>query len=354
MKIANILRLLEAFLIGIIGGYLFYLANFPLPWVLGSSSFVMLWQGFTKRQAYWPNPVKNSGFMVISIYFGMYFTTQTFSTIGPYFLSFVVLTVSLIAASIFISTIITKWINVDNITSAFGSIPGGITEMVIASESLNARSSLVVIFQTVRLLTVLFLVPTMISFFFTQAGSISSGFSQSTVSVFSGGWSYAWFILPIIAGWLCQSKIPGGIVIGPLVITAIMNISTVDLAYVPNTLLTLAQIVVGIGLGKNISFADLKMGGKYSFVYFGVSITLIIISFGLGILLAQLTSLDLATAILSIAPGGIIEMVLTASFVGADPAIVSAFQLVRFLIIILFVPPFLKWYFRKNMNQTAA
>jgi membrane AbrB-like protein len=353
MYTTKFLRLMETFFIGLIGGYLFNLGNLPLPWVLGPLTFVMLWQGFTKRQAYWPSTVKNSGLIVLGIYFGMYFTVQTFSSIGPYLVTFVVLTVALIAASIFISSVITKWIDVDKITSAFGSIPGGLTEMVIASESLNARSSLVVIFQTVRLITVLFVVPTTIIFYFTQVGSSASGLYQSTEPAV-GGWSYACFILPVLAGWLCRNKIPAGIVIGPLALTAILNISTIDLPSVPNTFLILAQMAVGIGLGKNISFSDLKMGGKYSLVYFGVSISLITISFGLGILLAQLTSLDLATAILSIAPGGLIEMVLTASIVGADPAIVSAFQLVRILLIITFVPPFLKWYFRKNVKQNAA
>ncbi|KHF38192.1 AbrB family transcriptional regulator [Halalkalibacter okhensis] len=353
MNTGSTLRLLETFLIGILGGFLFHLANLPLPWVLGSLTFVMLWQGFTNRKAYWPSFVKNSGLIVLGMYFGMYFTLQTFSTIGPYFLSYIVLTVCLIGASIFISTVITRWINVDQITSVFGSIPGGLTEMVIASESLEARSSLVVIFQTVRLITVLFVVPTSIIFYFSQTDSPAVALSYSEGFVFAG-WGYAWFVIPILAGLFFQNKIPAGIVIGPLAITALLNISVVELATVPPILLLLAQTVVGIGLGKNISFSDLRMGGKYSLIYFGVSICLILISFALGIVLAQFTSLDLATSILSFAPGGLIEMVLTASIVGADPAIVSAFQLVRILIIVMFVPPFLKWYFKKNVKQTAA
>jgi uncharacterized protein len=41
-------------------------------------------------------------------------------------------------------------------------------------------------------------------------------------------------------------------------------------------------------------------------------------------------------------------MALTATSVGADPAIVSSLQLVRLLFIILIVPSFLKWMFRKK------
>ncbi|MFC0471518.1 AbrB family transcriptional regulator [Halalkalibacter kiskunsagensis] len=353
MNITNMYRMFETSLLGLLGGCLFYLLDFPLPWVLGAMTFVMLWQGFTKRESYWPNAIKNSGFIILGTYFGLYFTAETFFIVGPNFISYVFLTIILITISIFISSTVTNWINVDKITSVFGSIPGGLTEMTLASENLNAESSLVVIFQTVRLLTVLFIVPSAIVYFFSGSAGNIGGILASQSMVY-GGWNYLWFTLPAITGILLQNKIPAGLVIGPLAITAILNIGSVDLASIPHFLLIAGQISVGIGLGKNISFADLKKGGKYCLVYFAIALTLIIISFGLGAVLANFTTLNLATAILSVAPGGLIEMVLTASMVGADPAIVSALQLTRILLIVIFVPPFLKWYFRKKVEQTAA
>jgi uncharacterized protein len=346
-------RLVETTLIGFLGGFVFSLVNFPLPWVLGALTFVLLWQGATKRQAYWPDPIKQGGFLVLGIYFGLYFTIQTFLTIGPYVLPYLIMTCALIIASIFMATVVTKWIHVDKITSVFGSIPGGLSEMVLASEALNAKTSYVVIFQTVRLLTVLFTVPAIIVYSFTDQGQAVNLLARSEAFVF-GGWSYLWYVIPVVVGIVVRNRIPAGIVVVPLAVTAAMNISAIDLASIPSVVLLSAQVAVGIGLGKNISFEDLKLGGKYCLVYFGVSLSLILVSFGLGAMLAAFTSLDLATAILSIAPGGLIEMVLTASTVGGDPAVVSALQLIRILVIIIFVPSFLKWYFRKEVQEQAA
>lgn len=126
------------------------------------------------------------------------------------------------------------------------------------------------------------------------------------------------------------------------------------MATLPPLLLIIAQITVGIGMGKGIAFADLKLGGKYCVVYFGLTVTLIMVSFGLGMILAAITSLNLPTAILSVAPGGLIEMVLTATSVGGDPAVVSSFQLIRLLFIIIVVPPLLKWYFRRIPKEKIA
>ncbi|WP_216829662.1 AbrB family transcriptional regulator [Alkalihalobacterium elongatum] len=355
MNSSELNRLLETTVLGFIGGYIFSLANLPLPWVLGPLTFVMLWQGFSKRKANWPSPIKNTGLIILGIYFGLYFTAATFLTIWPYFLPFLVITILIIGVSIFISTLVTKWIDVDEVTSVFGSIPGGLTEMVIASESLNAKSSLVVIFQTVRLLTVLFIVPTVIVFYFTGEQRVTETIDIVTEGLTLGGWNYLWFVLPIFVGVIVRNRIPAGIVIGPLAITAIMNISVVNLPSIPDLVLLAAQMAVGISLGKNISFTDLRLGGKYCFIYFGITLILIITSFGLGAVLAHFTSLNLATAVLSVAPGGIIEMVLTASYVGGDPAVVSALQLTRILLIIVCVPPILKWYFKKkNATKHAA
>ncbi|MFV8830515.1 AbrB family transcriptional regulator [Alkalihalobacterium sp. APHAB7] len=354
MNTTEFKKFLETVLLGLVGGYVFGLANLPLPWVLGPLTFVMLWQGFSKRKVNWPNPIKQTGLIILGIYFGLYFTAETFLTIGPYFLPFLVVTTLIISVSIVVSTLVTKWIEVDQVTSVFGSIPGGLTEMVIASESLNAKSSLVVIFQTVRLLTVLFIVPTIIVFYFTGQQQVT-GASEVVAETFTwGGWNYLWFIPPVIIGVFIQNKIPAGIVIGPLAITALMNIGLVNLPSIPEFVLLAAQMAVGISLGKSISFADLKVGGKYCYVYFGITLFLILTSFGLGAGLAYFTSLDLATAVLSVAPGGIIEMVLTAAYVGGDPAIVSALQLTRILVIIICVPPLLKWYFKKNATKHAA
>ncbi|MBM7094448.1 AbrB family transcriptional regulator [Bacillus sp. H-16] len=355
MNSVHLFRFLETVMIGVTGGFVFAILALPLPWVLGALTFVLVWQGFTKRKALFPDPLKNTGFLTLGIYFGLYFTAATFITVGPYILPYVAATVILIMVSIAAAIFVSKRIKVDEITSVFGSIPGGLTEMAIASEALKANSSLVIIFQTVRLLTVLFIVPVVIIFAFSQ-GQTGTGIpvSATNAPVQSWGLSALWFIIPAAFGIWKRNLIPAGIVIIPLFFTAVINIFIVSLPVLPPLLLISAQVAVGIGLGKRISFEDLKAGGKYCFVYGGIAVLLIIVSFGLGGLLSFFTTLNLPTALLSVAPGGLIEMVLTASIVGGDPAVVSALQLTRLLVIIIFVPPLLKWYFNKKAGNSQS
>ncbi|MEN2768535.1 AbrB family transcriptional regulator [Ornithinibacillus xuwenensis] len=353
MKNNRILEIMESSCIALVGGYLFYILNTPLPWVLGSLTFVMLWQGFTKRKLYIPDSIRNGGFIVLGIYFGMYFTKETFQTVLPFLIPYIIATVLLIIACILLGTYVTKWIHVDKVTSVFSCIPGGLSEMTIASEALGAKASLVVIFQTVRLITVLFTIPPFMTY--VLGGASNNGFNIMVGSTVTGsGWSYLWFIIPVVAAISLRDKIPAGIIIGALGVTAMMNVSPIELASVPTEVMSAAQVAVGASLGKNILFRDLKFGGKYTFIYFGLSVTIITISFGLGLLLVRFTSLDYATALLGISPGGFFEMVLTAYNVGGDPAIVSALQLVRILLIVLLVPVSLKWWFTRKENRVSS
>ncbi|WP_010095387.1 AbrB family transcriptional regulator [Ornithinibacillus scapharcae] len=350
MSLKVILPLLEATVIAMIGGYIFYVLRTPLPWVLGPLAMVMLWQGMTKRKIEVPNYIRDIGFIILGIYFGLYFTKETFQTVLPYLIPYVLVTCLLIVACIVLGSVVTRWIKVDKVTSVFSCIPGGLSEMAIASEGLNGKSSLVVIFQTIRLVTVLFTIPPFMVYVLGGLDGVESAQLVGEVAA-SNGWAYLWFVIPIVASVFLRNKIPAGIIIGALGVTAVLNVSPVELASVPSVVMNMAQIAVGASLGKNILFQDLKIGGKYTFVYFGLSVTIIAISFGLGSLLAMFTSLDYATALLGIAPGGFFEMVLTAYNVGGDPAIVSAFQLVRILIIVLFVPMTLKWWFNRDKRQ---
>ncbi|RKL69312.1 hypothetical protein CR203_04605 [Salipaludibacillus neizhouensis] len=344
---------LETLLVGCIGGLIFFLISLPLPWMLGPLTAVMVWQSTTSRKMIWPAHYKNIGLITLGITFGLYFSIESMLLIGPYFLPYVLLTSLMILISIINSSFISKFINVDQVTSVFGSIPGGLTEMVIASESLHAKTSFVMIFQTVRLLVVLFTVPFIIIYAFSGEPNTSVAISEQASTPFLS-WTALLLLLPVLLGFRFKEFIPAGVMIVPLVTTGLLNISPLEIPQVPAWLFLAAQLSVGIGLGKNISLNDLRAAGKYGFVFAGLAVWLILIGLGLGFVLAFITSMDLPTAMLSMAPGGLVEMVLTASIVGGDPAIVTSLQLTRILIIVVCVPIGLKWYFKRKMKKTVA
>ncbi|WP_245823544.1 AbrB family transcriptional regulator [Metabacillus halosaccharovorans] len=338
------------YIIGFLGGYIFYLCHIPLAWILGPMTFLILWRSiFTDYDQFsQPSILKNSSFIILGISFGLSFTKETFLLVGPYILPFLVVTILLIIISVINGVLISKIVNIDRNTSIFASIPGGLTEMVAASESVQANSSLVTIFQTVRLLTVVFLVPFTIQHMFS-----TNQIAQTivTTDVNTSNLAFGWYILAGLVGWSLRKVLPAAFVIGPLLTTALLNIIGLNLPVFHDFLLVFAQVSIGVGFGLMITFQDLKSGGKYCGLYLLSTILLIGASFGFGYVFTLITDIDIGTAMLSFAPGGLVEMVLTSSTIGADPAIVSSLQFIRLIFIISFVPSILKFSISKVQNK---
>lgn len=344
-------KVLESYFVAGLGGVIFYIGHLPIPWILGPMSFMILYKAVSHRKMVVPVPFYNGGLVTLGIYFGLSFTRDTFITVYPYILPFLITTILLLAVSIINSILVTKFIKIDPMTSVFGSIPGGLSEMVAASHSLKANSAMVTIFQTVRLLTVVFLVPFIVTHLFTARSENPYQLANDVSS--ESLLAYLWFGLAIVSGWLLRDKLPAAYVIGPLAVTALLGVLGVHLPNLPPWFLLIAQVTVGMKMGNNIYLKDLKIGGKYCGIYLLLTAILIGISFGFGYIFSVLSDLPIQTAILSLAPGGLVEMVLTATAIGADPAIVSSLQLIRLLFIILVVPSFLKWMFTREKKIAA-
>lgn len=338
------------YIVGLLGGYIFYLFHFPIPWILGPMFLLIMWKNFAPLHGTYNQPtyLKNVSFIILGITFGLSFTADTFRLIGPYAIPFLFFTILLICLSIINGLFISKFVNIDKATSIFASVPGGLTEMVIASESVQANTSLVTIFQTVRLLTVVFLVPFSVLHLLDGHETPSLMLETSFNAPFL---SYAWFILAGFVGYIVRAKLPAAYVIGPLLTIALLNILGVPLPQFHPGFIIFAQLSIGVSFGLMISIRDLITGGKYCLLYFLTTMILIISSFGVGYLFSVFTDINLATAILSFAPGGLVEMVLTATSVGADPSVVSALQFIRLLFIITIVPSVLTFLLKPAIDQ---
>ncbi|MBD8068511.1 AbrB family transcriptional regulator [Bacillus sp. PS06] len=349
MIFKKIRQIIFTFFIAALGAFSFNYFSLPIPWILGPLSFILITKLISKKNTQLPPAFRDVGLMIIGIYFGLSFTTTTLETIIPYMIPFLLSTILLLTVSILLSIFITKFIELDPITSVFGSIPGGLSEMVAASESLSANSAMVTILQTIRLLTVVFTIPFLVLHMFSNTPASSEAAVSSLHIV--GGIHYLWFLLAMFVGWLIRNHFPAAHVLGPLIVIASLSVFGVSLPPLSPNVLIAAQITVGISMGNKILIRDLKLAGKYGGYYFVLSLVLILTSFGIGYLFSSLSSLSLSTAILSLAPGGMVEMVLTAKSIGADSAVVSALQLIRLLFIILVVPSFLKFIFSKSKSK---
>ena len=132
-------------------------------------------------------------------------------------------------------------------------------------------------------------------------------------------------------------KFPASRLLGPIIVIAIFQ--GCGLAFsIPSPFKTLFSVVFGVYLGLRFNRDSLGKLRASLVPALLISVLYIGITLFYGELLTALTSMDQTTAFLSVIPGGVAESVVLAVSYNADLAQVSAFQLFRFLSIVMIVP----------------
>jgi membrane AbrB-like protein len=344
-----------------IGGFLFKILYIPLPWMLGPLTSVMLWSLLTKQSMYWPLWLRNAGLIILGYMMGISFTAETGQQILIHLPSMFVSTTLIILFSLLLGYLVGRRTGISRSTSLIGSIPGGLSQMVVLSEEVPGSDVTVVTFmQTIRLLTVVFVVP-LLATHVLAAGPEQSVFNNSlTVNplplVGPGGSVKDWLIIiaaTLVSTWVAvRYNFPTPYLLGPLLGAVGLVLAGRPGPLVPNILILAAQLCIGTYMGLTMNIASLKAWKQLLPYTLAGSIGIVLVSLMVGYFLTCFYPLTLVTAFLSTAPGGMTEMGVTAMTVNADLSIVTAYQMFRVLFILLVVPWVLKsWLIVKSPHN---
>jgi membrane AbrB-like protein len=334
-----------AFLCGVAGGAIFSFADMPIPWTLGPLAAVIFAKVVFKKELFWHSQLRNIGFVVLGYVMGSPFTPEAGQNILSQLPLIFFITLVTIALSLFFAFLLNRYTKFTLATVVLGSIPGGLAQVNAISEDIkDSDTSVVTLLQTIRVLVVVFFVP------FIALHGLADEFLHisKTAQTFSVGHIpllFLFFGASLASLFILQYRgVSPRYIIAPMLVTAALVLSGIHAPPLPLPLIALAQIFIGLSLGVSIKVDKLKNWKTISF--FGVLSVLgvIISSLFVSFLLSKTTSISLLTAFISIAPGGIAEMGVTAIAVNADLSMVIAFQLFRLLFILLILIPLTKYW----------
>jgi membrane AbrB-like protein len=341
----------ETVLVSVLGGWLFYLLHIPLAWMLGPLTSTMIWKLYSKRNLYWPARYRNAGLMVLGYILGTSFTLETVEQILHQLPSMLLVTILTILFSFFMGMIVSKAAQIDLVSGIIGSVPGGLSQMIVLGEELQGVDSTIVTFmQTFRLLAVIFIVPFLIGKGLTPTGvSAATAVNPSAI----GWYMYPLFFIVVIAAAAIGKKIslPTAPLLGPLIATAALLLFGLEAPRVPSSMVIGAQLFVGAYMGLIMDPTSLNNWKKLAPFTTAASVILVLFSLGLGWIISLFHPISLATAFLGTSPGGVAEMGVTARDVHADLSMVTAYQMFRVFFILFAVPPCLKWWVKRLIKQ---
>ncbi len=345
--------ILTTFLIGLAGGGLFTLLHVPLSWMLGSMVAVFAFQKWTPITLKWPPVLRDFGLVIVGYAIGQSFSMKTLIEIGTQLPSMLTMTLAVILISMILAYFTTKITGINLPSTITGSIPGGLSQMVVLGEELkNIDLTVVTILQVVRLLSVIFVVPFLV-FSPLLAGHAPASASSGPGTMSSFDWGFILFLGIAVLSAFAAKKIhlPTASMLGPIMAVGGLVIAGLDVPAMPGVLIILAQLCLGIYFSFMLDFSSAEGLSKFVPLSVITSLCLLVSFVGLSFILSKWHDISFLTAFISLAPGGMAEMAIVGQSVNADLSIITGYHLFRILFILFIIPFFLKWLFKSQLFE---
>ncbi|MGX9134581.1 AbrB family transcriptional regulator [Rummeliibacillus sp. JY-2-4R] len=355
MKTFEIKIFIKTVIIGILGVIVFKLIHAPVPYLLGPMFAILVANRIWHTPMNMPKQLQLGAQIVIGYSLGISFNKSILGTMLTDIPLMLIITTILFIFSCIFAFFISKNSDIDFPTALTSSVPGGLTQIVIfAQEMKGIELSTVTFFHAIRVIMVVFLVPFVVHMPFLQSGNLHISTDITTlVNTFNGFHFIIYIVLCTIASLLAKKiKVPAPYLLGPIIMTILINLTSFYASALPHGLLNICQMVVGIHIGLLLHPESLKDKKKIFLFAITSSVFLVLITFIMSIIIMKdFQHTSIITGFLSLAPGGMDQMGIIAHEVHADVATVTIYQLFRILYIYIIIPPVLTLVLHKFQKK---
>lgn len=250
---------------------------------------------------------------------------------------FLGVTLACVALSSLMGWLICRWQILPGTAGIWGSTPGAASAMVLMAEEFGADVRLVAFMQYLRVACIA-LTAALITHF--CAGRAAGAVPVQAWFVWPHGLAFAQTLAAVAAGalvgvWL---RLPSGVLIGPMIAGAAVQMSGLLTLELPPWLLAPAFMLVGWVVGLRFTRGVLSHALR-SLPYILASIV-VLMAFcaALAWWLARVRGTDMLTAYLATSPGGADSIAIIAASANVDQPFVMAFQTVRLFVVFVAGP----------------
>lgn len=222
----------------------------------------------------------------------------------------------------------------DKTTAVLACLPAGMAEMASLANDLGARTDVVTLTHTIRVLLVVIFVPIMVG--------VTKSDLQLVIEVQHGT---SWALLVCLIGGCVLAMAASrfgflnAYIMAPMVIGVILTSAGIQVPTMHANLLILAQILIGYSLGVRLKSDSLKRKPRTALAAAICSVLLILgMALVVAPLIMKITEVDKVSAVLGLAPGGLGEMIAAAKMTSATVGIVVGFQFIRSFMTNMIVP----------------
>ena len=319
--------------------------NVPLAWFLGPmiiTSLITL--GGIQTQM--PKLLLSIVLILLGLYIGNYVDKSLFSQIHQWAWTSLIMLGYIIISVLLVSKYLQKFSGYEKKTSIFSAAPGALGPLLILAEDEKSDLSRVATSHLIRLIIIITVFPFVVdSFYNTEEIIIAETIVQNQ--------NINDLLLLVILSVLFivifdKIRIPAALLSGTLVASGFLQITEIASYKLPPDIINYCLLILGSSVGcrfANKTFNEIAKNALHSFI---ATFILVILGLMAAIVAGFVFDINFFTLLLSYCPGGIYEVAVIAIFFDLDPEFVSFHHIIRLLMILFFVPVFLKLISKKS------
>lgn len=305
---------------------MFALAGLPAAWLAGSMVAVAT-AALAGAPVAMPAPFRDAAFVLIGISMGAGVTPETLGQLRAWPVSLALLAAS-VAATLMAGTHylerVHRW---DRVTARFASIPGALGSVLVLAATSSADLPRVALAQSVRLFTLVALMPSLIGLLGGAATgpAVAPAISSPPEILATVAASAS---LGALLAWL---QVPGGILLGSMVGSATLHGAGLVAGRLPAPILVVGFVATGAVIGVRFRGTDLRTLVRTLPGGFASVLIALLLSAGFAGLGAWALGLPFGQLWLAYAPGGVEAMAVMAFALNLDAAFVGAHHVLRLI-----------------------
>ncbi|MDX6804779.1 AbrB family transcriptional regulator [Terrihabitans rhizophilus] len=327
-------------LIAALGGYLATTTGIPLPWLLGAlfTTAAIALLGVTFRIPTW---IRQAGQVVAGFAVGVLFTPEVGYRVLQLGWLMVLGGLGSILASVAISVLMARITGCDRKSAFFAMIPGGLAEMAGLAHQFGANITAVSVSQSLRIVILVVTVPPALTMLVGSTGGHAAHPPALGAPWLAGGL----IVAALLSILLVRLRVFNAFLIGGLAAGIAMGLSMPAPVSAPDYARAFAQVAIGVALGAKFQWITLRAMGL-RFLPATVLCTLLLLLANVGLAWMMSGHVPYATAVLATSPGGVAEMSLTAEALNLIAPLVTAWHLVRIVLVAVLTAPLFRLYSR--------
>jgi membrane AbrB-like protein len=312
------------------------LAGLPATFMLGPMIAAILVRigGGTIRA---PHAFQNVAMVVIGCMIARSLTAAILGAVLRHWPWCVAVVTSTVLASSVLGWAIARWRVIPGSTAVWGLSPGGASVMVVMAEEFGADARLVAFMQYLRVVCVAGVAAVIARIWVDPSGATApqaDWFPPVHWPAFAATVAIAGF--GAVLGHVTRT--PGGLVLGPMVVGAVLRATGVADIELPPSLLVASFAVIGWRIGLVFSRPILAHATRALPQTLLSIFALIAFCGGVAAVLVVALGVDPLTAYLATSPGGLDSAAVIAASSHADLSFITALQTIRIVMVLLLGP----------------